>query len=71
MGKQLIYYFFIGIFFVIYFKLFRFLYVRIGMMFDSSYVNILVMLQIFITIVILIPASVATTRKVFDIIKSD
>ncbi|WP_059174009.1 hypothetical protein [Bacillus sp. FJAT-27445] len=70
MAKQLIYYFFILIFFVIYFKLFSFFYKRIGLMFDPSYINVLVMLQIFITIVILIPVSVATTRKVFEIIKS-
>ncbi len=70
MAKKLIYYFFILIFFVIYFNIFSFFYRRIGMLIDPSFLHVLVMVHIFVSIVIIVPASVATTRKVFDIIKS-
>lgn len=70
MQKKLIYYFFILVFFVIYFKIFSYLYRQILILVNPSFLNVLVMGQIFILIVILVPASVATTRKVFEIIKS-
>ncbi|MBP1943576.1 hypothetical protein [Cytobacillus luteolus] len=70
MEKKIVYYFFISIFFVLYVLIFDHFYKYIDMLFPPNVGLILFMFQIGFSIVILVPASVVTTRKIFEIIQS-
>lgn len=71
MEKTILYYLLTIIFFVIYILVFDYFYKALFSNFVAiDYGLLLFLLQIGISIVILFPASVATTNKVFEIIRS-
>ncbi|MCM3572366.1 hypothetical protein M3172_04140 [Mesobacillus subterraneus] len=69
MAKQIVFLVLSVIFFIIYIKIFDYIFFLI----EASllpYGLLLFIFQIFISIVILFPASVVTTRKIFEIIEN-
>ncbi|MBT2644989.1 hypothetical protein J7I80_22470 [Bacillus sp. ISL-41] len=69
MAKQIVFFVLSVIFFFIYIKIFDYIFLLI----EASllpYGLLLFILQIFFSIVILFPASIVTTRKIFEVIES-
>ncbi|ALC91372.1 hypothetical protein AM500_17380 [Bacillus sp. FJAT-18017] len=71
MAKDLVYYFLAFVFFVIYTIIMSRIFVIIGNLEMLAPYGLLIFLfQLFFTVVIAIPASVLTTKKVVNIIRS-
>jgi hypothetical protein len=70
MGKKVIFFFFTVLFFMIYTVMFHKLFSAVGMIeILIPYGILLFLFEIFFSIVILFPASVVTTKKVFEVIE--
>jgi hypothetical protein len=68
MGKQIVFFVISVIFFFIYLKVFNYIFrfVEANLL---PYGLLVFIFQIFFAIVILFPASIVTTRKIFEVIK--
>ncbi len=68
MAKKIVFFLLSAIFFIIYIKLFHYIFGYIEANF-LPYDLLVFIFQIFFSIVILFPASIVTTRKVFEVIE--
>ncbi|CAM3817425.1 hypothetical protein [Mesobacillus thioparans] len=68
MAKKIVFFLLSAIFFIIYIKLFNYIFWYIEASF-LPYGLLVFIFQIFFAIVILFPASIVTTRKIFEVIE--